>query len=98
MNRSQATQAHQKWTDVFGEDNILVINFEDLIGKTELVLDKTCDFFGTARQDEKIIPRNRKETALKVLLDDDRREILVRVLGDEVEKYSVLFDAHRDRV
>jgi hypothetical protein len=98
MKRSLATQTHEKWVDVFGEENVLVVNFEDSIHQTEPVLDKTCDFFGMARQDIKVVPRNRKGSAFKLPLDDDRRAILTRSLGDEVENYAALFETHRDRV
>ena len=98
MSRSMATQVHQRWVDEFGEDRLLVINFEDLTRKTEQVLDKTAVFLGAKPQKSVVIPGNKKESALKTVLDDNRREALREVLGAEVEAYSRLFDNHRDRV
>jgi hypothetical protein len=98
MKRSLATRVYQKWIDVFGEENLLVIHFKDLIGKTGQVLDKTCDFLGAQRQENKKLPANRKEKALKIPLDDARREVLQQALHEEVENFARVFENHRDRV
>lgn len=98
LNRSLATQVYRRWVDVFGEENLLVINFRDLIGKTAEVLDKTCDFLGAPIQKNKILPTNRKEKAMKISLDDERREVLQQVLHDEIESFGELFDNHPDRI
>ncbi len=57
LSRSLASQVYRKWIDVFGEENLLVINFKDLVGKTALVLDKTCEFLDTSKQVKKSFPR-----------------------------------------
>jgi len=98
VNRSLATWVYQKWLDVFGEENLLVIHFQDLVGKTALVLDKTCDFLGAQRQENKKLPVNRKEKSMKIALDDERREVLQRALQEEVENFARVFEGHRDRV
>ncbi len=35
---------------------------------------------------------------MKISLDDERREVLQRILHDEIEAFSDTFDNHRDRV
>jgi hypothetical protein len=35
---------------------------------------------------------------LKIKLDDDRREVLLSALGEEVKNYDPVFGVHRDRV
>ena len=98
LSRSLATQVYHRWVDVFGKENLLVINFRDLVGKTAEVLDKTCDFLGAPIQENKILPPNRKEKAMKISLDDERREVLQQVLRDEIESFAGLFDNHPDRI
>lgn len=98
MKRSRATRVYEKWIDVYGEENLLVINFEDLISKTDTVLDKTADFLGAKSQQSKTIPTNKKEDALKIRIDDSRRELLESVLADELVNYVSIFQQHRDRI
>ncbi len=98
MSRSMASQVYRKWTEVFGEERLLVINFEDLTKKTGQVLDKVSLFLGVEPQANKIIPGNKVQNAMKIAITDEQRETLRQVLGSEIEDYSSLFDHHRDRV
>ena len=92
------TEVYHKWVTVFGEDNLLVVNFDDLTRRTSKVLDKISLLFELPPQRAKSIPGNKKENSLKIRIDDERRGILSSVLGDEVVKFHQLFDSHKDRV
>lgn len=98
LRRSVAVETYRKWAAVFGEDNMLVINFEDLTRKTGQVLDRISLLFECPLQIEKSIPRNKKQGSLKLPIDDESRELLSSVLDDEVLEFHRLFDNHRDRV
>jgi hypothetical protein len=97
-DRSFPSLTLQRWAEVYGEERMLVINFEDLTGKTGLVLDKVCVFLGANPLAEKNIPANKKEHRLKVALDATRRELLEDFLGGELRLYRQVFDRHKDRV
>lgn len=98
LRRSVAVETYRKWVAVFGEDNMLVINFEDLTRKTDPVLDKVSRLFARQPQIKKKIPRNKKANSLKIQIDDERRDLLSSALGDEVLEFQQLFDLHKDRV
>ena len=97
-SRSYATETYRKWADVFGAENMLVIHFDDLTGKTEAVIDKISDFLGGPPQRNKSVPRNKKADSAKVRLDDERRGFLASLLAEEIEEFDRLFTHHEDRV
>ena len=97
-SRSRATDVYNRWGKAYGRENILVINFEDLTRKTDLVVDKICEFLATPVQQNKNIPENKKENAMKIELDDVSRKIVEAALGDELETYDEVFRQHKDRV
>ena len=97
-NRSFTLRTYQRWLDIYGSDNMLVIHFEDLTQKTELVLDKVSMFFDQAPTIPKSIPGNRKENKVKTTLDFERRAVLEKFLGDELANYEEIFQQHKDRV
>ena len=98
MSRSMATEVYRKWGEVYGQENILIVNFEDLIRRTELVLDKIFELLEVPAQRDIKIPLNIKEKTLKIELDDVRRDIVESALGDELYNFDRAFREHKDRV
>ena len=96
--RSFPTRTHDRWLSYFGENNMLVINFEDLTRMSEKVIDRVCRYVGVATDADMVLPPNTKENKIKIDLDVERREILEEFLGEELGRYANRFEHHPNRV
>lgn len=98
FQRSFPSRTYKNWLEIFGDDNLLVIHFDDLTQKTERVMERVAQFFDRAPDQHNSIPTNRKENKTKISLDAARLSILEECLGDEPTKFEMIFQHHRDRV
>lgn len=98
VKRSFATKTYEKWLDVYGSENMLIINFDDLTQKTMQVLKKLYEFLDLKGTPGADLKDNRKEDLLKQKINEDYKAILKSALKDEPQNFDRIFKEHKDRV
>ncbi len=97
VGRSFLTRTWRTWEAVVGK-RLLVVHFDDLVRRTEAVLDRICAFLDADPARSQPLPQNRKAGAVKLAMSPAHRAALEAFLGPEIEAFHAAFEDHPDRV
>ncbi|MEM7191709.1 MAG: sulfotransferase [Pseudomonadota bacterium] len=93
--RVAPTRGFQNWSSVFGEDNIHVIIFDDIVADAETVRQELCRYLGLSVGPDSFSlaanhNRKQRKEGEEVVLDIDR-EAISEALHEETERCKALF-------
>jgi len=92
LRRSFPSVSFKNWRDVYGEDSIKAIIFDEFIRQPDATLDEITTFLGGA-----VCPptdsseSNRKASLPKIPITSEYRKILVEIFTDEIRECRALF-------
>lgn len=92
LRRSFPSVTFKNWRDVYGEDSIKVIIFDEFIRHPDAIIDEITIFLGGARRpptDSSDV--NRKASLPKIPITREYRKILVEMFTDEIRECRALF-------
>ena len=92
LRRSFPSVSFKNWRDVYGEDSIKVIIFDEFTRHPDATLDEITTFLGGVHYPPTDSSEsNRKASLPKIPITSEYRKILVEIFNDEIRECLALF-------
>ncbi|MDP9227176.1 MAG: sulfotransferase, partial [Actinomycetota bacterium] len=89
--RSFPSVSYGRWVSVFGERQIHVAFFQDIVGRPDSVIEDICTFLGVALESPPVPARNVKEKVPRTAMGDAHAAFLDDYFRDEYRAMRALF-------